>query len=255
MLKYVIFALIANAVSFYIIARLNKHIINRGVYQTNFNETTTYLICGMMPRSAEPFDWLLNENCPIKGGVHAIFYQNFGFNPHVAAYQISEDIYRRSRNAIFITMSLGAEIPLLLSIQSQHIAIDPCIGRQSLKRFDNVFYHIVAILLELVVFVLGWLAFLPVIKSGENRFSLALYADWLYWATIDLGLEDPVPIDGLIISRYDDCVNGDWLDEHVTTYNEHCKRKVPCGHCEVEEFGPIYKADLSSILCHINFRS
>lgn len=255
MLKYVIFALIANAVSFCIIARLNKHIINRGVYQTNFNETTTYLICGMMPRSAEPFDWLLNENCPIEGGVHAIFYQNFGFNPHVAAYQISEDIYRRSRNAIFITMSLGSEIPLLLGTQHQHIAIDPCFGRQSLKRFKGVLIHIFAIILELIVFVLGWLAFLPIIRSGESHFSLALYADWLYWATVNFNLGDCISIDGLITSSYDKIIDGAWLDEHVHICEPNCKRKIPCGHCDVENFGSVYKADLSSILQYVtNFR-
>lgn len=256
MLKYVIVALIANAVSFFIVARLNKHVINHGVWQTNFNETTTYLICGMMPRGADPFDWLLDENCPVEGGVHVIFYQNFGFDPRVAAVQLSSDIYRKSRNAIFITMSIGAEIPLLLGTQHQHIAIDPCLGRQSLKRFNGILSHIVAIILEAIVFVLGWLAFLPIIRSGENRFSLALYADWLYWATADLDLEEHVSIDGLITSSHDKIIDSDWLDEHINVRNSRCRRKIPCGHCDVENFGSVYKADLSSILqCVTNFRT
>lgn len=251
MLKYVIIvALIANAISFFIVAKLNKHVVNQGVWQTNFNETTTYLICGMMPRSADPFDWLLDESCPISGGVHAIFYQNFGFNPHVAAYQIGDDIYRRSRNAVFVTMSIGAEIPLLLGAQHQHIAIDPCLGRQSLKRFNGILSHVVAIILEVIVFVLGWLAFLPIIRSGENRFSLALLADWLYWGTADLKLEDQISLNGIITSSYDGIIDNNWLSQHIDV-NEHCWRKIPCGHCDIRNFGSVYKADLSSILQYV----
>ena len=256
MLKYVIIiALAVNAISFFIVARLNKHVINRGVWQTGFNETTTYLICGMMPRSEQPFDWLLDENCPIRGGVHVVSYQNFGFDPRVAANQLGYDICCRSRNAIFITMSIGAEIPLLLSTQHQHIAIDPCLGRQSLKRFNGVLSHVATIGLEAIVFVVGWLAFLPIIRSGEKRFSLALLADWLYWATANLSLEESVFLDGIITSSYDEIIDGTWLDERVNAHSENCRRRVPCGHCDVENFGSVYKADLSSILqCVTDFR-
>lgn len=249
-MEYIIIVALINAVSFFIVARRNKHIINQGVRQTNANETTTYLLSGMMPRRANPFDWLLDGSCPVKGGVHAIFYQNFGFDPREAAWQIGNDIIDGRRKAIFITMSDGGQIPLLLErIQYQHIAIDPWLGRQSLKRF-NVLSHIAAIILEAIVFVLGWLAFLPLIHCGQNRFSLALLADWLYWGTADLKLGDQVSLDGMVTSSYDNIIDKNWLSQHIDV-DEHCWYGVPCGHCDIGTFGSVYKVLLRLILSRV----
>ena len=174
MLKYIFIILFLNAFTFFFWRKNRSGIVNQGIYRTEVNDATTYLIAGMLPQSDEPFSWLLDENCPIKGGVHVISYQNFGFDPRAAAAQIGRDIFERGRTAILITMSLGAEITMYLGEPAKHVAIDPCFGRQSLSRFNNLPAHIVTILLEIGVFVLGWLAYLPIIKSGSKRYTLAL---------------------------------------------------------------------------------
>ena len=265
MLWYVI---LFNALSFFIIANFNKNMRIRNLHKGH-NKITTYLIPGMAPDNHNPFGWLLDGESPLRGEIRELSFQNFGFDPRVVARQLDIDIDfirkqdyvsnssvkrligrhidTRERQIVLISMSMGAQIPLFMESEKiEHIAINPCYGSQSLKLKVQTI-HWIAIVLELLILPLGWFSYLPIIKIGDSYFSLALYADWIYWSTIEIVGGD-VYVDGLITSDFDKLINNNWVHDHVRILNPYCDRRVHCGHCDVKNHREAYVYHIKSIL-------
>ena len=249
MLGYIFLAiLLVNSISFAIVSRSHKELVDTGKRSTGPNGSTTYLLCGgIFPSRYENLEWILDSRI-LRGGVHILSYQNFGFDPRIVAEQLECDIRAKNRFAIFITTSVGSEIPFFMEKRRfAHVAIDPCLGRQSLCRSNSEFAHAVSIILEFVAFLLGWLSYLPVVKTSIGYCSLALFADSMYWATKNFKVEEAA-IDGLVISTEDEVIDPDWAEQHIETDKEICKRKIPCRHTDMEIANATYATDLSIIL-------
>lgn len=265
MLWYVI---LFNALSFLIIANFNKNMRIRNLHKGH-NKITTYLIPGMVSDNHNPFGWLLDDESPLRGEIRELSFQNFGFDPRAVARQLDEDIDlirrqdfasnhsaklllghhidTRERQIVLISMSTGAQVPLFMaSEKTGHIAVNPCYGSQSLKLNVRTI-HWIAIALELLILPLGWLSYLPIIKIGDSYFSPALYADWIYWSTIELVGGD-IYVDGLITSDFDKLINNNWIYDHVKILNLYCDRRVHCNHCDTKNHREAYIHHIKSIL-------
>lgn len=265
MLWYII---LLNVVSFYIVSNLNKNMRIKNLHKGH-NKITTYLIPGMAPDNNNPFGWLLGDNSPLRGDIRVLSFQNFGYDPRAVAKQLDKDIelikrqddvssrsvdrmlgrhfYHQKRKVVLVSMSMGAQVPLFMACEGvKHVAISPCFGSQNLK-LNAYALHWITIALELLVALLGWIAYLPIIKIGNSRFSLALYVDWIYWSTVDLVTGD-LQVDGLITSDFDKLIDNKWIYDHVKIRNLYCDRRIHCGHCDIEKHSKAYVYHINSIL-------
>lgn len=262
-----------NILSFTIVANANKHMVFRKIRKgySGHGRSTTYLIPGMAPNNKDPFGWLLDKDSPILGDIQVLSFQNFGYNPRVVARQIERDIRQtrlqdadvdhstkmptllrcslRRRQIYFITVSMGAQVPFyVVSVNIKHIAISPCFGRQSLLALKPSIIHYFTIALKVAVLLLGWIAYLPIIKIGKDYYSSVLFADWLYWSTIDTGHFNNLHLDGLITGTQDTLVDNEWIRHNVTLLNPLCDHSLNCGHCEMGEHGDSYTMCISKII-------
>ena len=238
-----------NSLSYFFISRAHKGIRSVGIRQTEVGDVTTYFIGEIYDTNTHrSFDWILN-NISIEGGIRSIECSNFGFDPKIAAKEIDAEIVRKNRDAVFITVGLGSEIPLFMSSIRAHIAINPVFGGESLMPEARSMMQLICPVIRVIEFVIGWLAYLPIIEIEPvgKPVSISLVADYLKWSTRNLCL-DSISLDGLLISTFDKISDSDWLYNHATI-DAGCVRETPFEHTDMaRNLGCIYAADLSIII-------
>ncbi len=234
----IISMLLLNAISFTLVAVFNKHLSIKA-YIRGSDRATTYLI-GDELSNERLFEQLMLDDNAITGTIKLMSFQNFGFNPMIAAAQLRKDVEatKASDNApmtialnddlerpiAVISSLLGSEVPIfVMGGDIKHIAVDPCFGCRSLRTKNVGSLQWLSALLQIVVFLLGWLSYVPIIKySKSGRCSLALYADMFYWTVADVKTENGIYIDGLVVNEDDKNINSEWLFKNVILYDDAC---------------------------------
>ena len=115
-------------------------------------------------------------------GFHRIFlrYSILGFNPKTVAKQLESLMFAGD---LVCGISIGAK-PIVYSKTNAYdrVLINPCTHPETLrpKYFQKV--RILSPLAELLTYLLGWFAMIPVITvDHQNYFSLTLLIDQLFW--------------------------------------------------------------------------
>lgn len=210
----------------------------------------TYIVSGLLSRTPEAFDFLLKDWHPERSGITYLEYQNFGFDPEVAGRQLARDIKKHGYyNSTIISASLGYQVSYYGAMgTTTEIAICPCIGVEAIAPRAQKLLRLVP-LGQIAVFILGWLAYIPLIKtaSGQN-YSLALLIDQ-YAACARHAPQHPTLGPGdMWIKAVDDEI----LDNNVLYQYFKCTGSVPYpaegGHCDFEHHGSQYLADMRPYL-------
>lgn len=111
-------------------------------------------------------------------------YSPLGFSSKRAGWQLTRFAETHYAGTINIfAVSIGAQTMLnvndSLYRRSSTVAINPCLGRDSLKPAQRILVPIGAALLEIIALPLGCLALLPIIPAEEGEYSIVLWADLL----------------------------------------------------------------------------
>lgn len=157
--------------------------------QEDDNLSTNYfLIPGFLNQSMRSFtflDKILKHNCDI----YYMDYDNYGYDPKLYTsrlfHKVSE-ITKKQMEAgkavehIAISISMGDQITASIAeVFDQVIAINPCTYKTFIKFKFRKLIALGAPFLVITEFLLGWLAFLPIIQVDYGYFSIALIADQL----------------------------------------------------------------------------
>ena len=157
--------------------------------QEDDNLSTSYfLIPGFLNQSMRSFtflDKILKHNCDI----YYMDYDNYGYDPKLYTshlfHKVSE-ITKKQMEAgkavehIAISISMGDQITASIAeVFDQVIAINPCTYKTFLNFKFKKLIALGAPFLVITEFLLGWLAFLPIVQVDYGYFSIALIADQL----------------------------------------------------------------------------
>lgn len=248
--------LLVNSISYLFAASRRKGIVIRGINPTEIGKPTFFLVGGVGAKGSKAFDWILSKKI-LDGGITLIDYQNFGFNPFIAADQIRYYLTQNPRKAVFVSTSLGSEV-VQLYVQADpvdpcyyHLMINPCLGGESVEKWAWMLTAILMPFARVVEFVLGWISFLPLIPAngGQGGWqSLTLMLDQYYWTIKSVGLNGEIAADGLIISTLDQVINNDYLDSRVTVDGPSCKREIHARHLDFAKFGEGYAKEVAYII-------
>ena len=157
--------------------------------QENDNLSTNYfLIPGFLNQSMRSFaflDKILKHNCDI----YYMDYDNYGYDPELYTsclfHKVSEITKKQMEvgkavEHIAISISMGDQITASITdMFDQVIAINPCTCKAFIKFKFRKLIALSAPFLVITEFLLGWLAFLPIIQVDYGYFSIALIADQL----------------------------------------------------------------------------
>ncbi len=176
------------------------------------------LIAGMMNQPHKAFELLSNVR------TEQMIYCNFsvlGWNARNSAKQIDkcDDLINVPLRVFAI--SVGEKVAQEMSLCNQIVSINPCPHPSVLQKKLRIVLPPVAVLLQLLVFFLGWIAVLPVIPADDTPYSIALLADQLWEISMN---RKTYPhnkgITSLILSR-----NDEFLDnEKIKKFYEYSYR-------------------------------
>lgn len=173
------------------------------------NGKMVYLLGGMTCRTEHVFDFILSD-IPEKTGVCHLDYQNLGLDFNYAVKLLKEFVKSHPADNTFVSISMGYLFSKAVARASdKQVALNPCIGYYGLRKGfqDKAWLMPWA---KTAVFLLGWLAYLPVIKvSHGQRYSIALLIDQLDICSSDdypIGAGDLDP-DVLVLSLQDGVID------------------------------------------------
>lgn len=150
------------------------------------NGKIVYLIDGLRFKTLAPFKAILND-IPKEAGICLVKYKITGFKLKRAFQSVRDHMLKfNSENIVVFSASTGhllANQPF--EPRAHEISMNPFIDVPSLKKsYQLIFYFLP--LIEIVVFLIGWVAYLPIIKIPHGqRYSIKLLVDHL--AAIDEG--------------------------------------------------------------------
>ena len=220
----------------------------------------TYLCPGMLMRSRDAFNFLIEKEGIIKGGITLVEYNQTGFNPRAIAKQISEDADELNYKLIAIGISVGDQIIRVLDEKPDEagrhtlISINPCDGRSFLQKRWKTTFSILLPIAMVFSFVIGWVANFRLIlgESPSSFFSLSLVLDQLK----SIGLSDKnagkiacdTDTECVVLSRRDEFVYNQKVLENYTLLNELNKIFVNSYHSDTVDSGDMYLAEMSKQL-------
>lgn len=183
-------------------------------------------------------------------GYNMIAIANDVFGFRISQYRDIIDKYSTDGD-IAIGISVGAKAVVESDIKKQ-ILINPC--TDPLALYDEHYWpaKIFAPVLELISWLLGWLAFIPFIPVNGNHFSLAFFADQL-WA---IGYGWPIPSTeadiGIILSTEDKFIDNRVImeDFNEDTPDNITALEIHTEHATIgrKEDAPKYQAAINYLL-------
>ena len=241
--KVLVLVLVLNAAS-YSLAQIFG-LMNKGVdivtVREHSGEKAIYLIGGCQCRTIRPFDFLLDV-LPEDAAVYLVEYRNVGLDLDRAADCILQHIWAQDHTEVtFVAISMGYQlVAACQSDESKIIALNPCIGRESLLPKLQGATHVLP-LCRLGLFVLGWASLLPVVKiNGEPYYSLQLLMDQFKVAATDYDENvEPFRPEVMALSRNDNVIDNDALLDAVT--NEPKVYWIDTIHFGFVDNGPLYR--------------
>ena len=167
---------------------IRQHVDKNNNQEDDDLSTNYFLIPGFLNQSMRSFtflDKILKHNCDI----YYMDYDNYGYDPELYTsclfHKVSE-ITKKQMEAgkavehIAISISMGDQITApITEMFDQIIAINPCTNKTFLNFKFRKLVALGAPFLVITEFLLGWLAFLPIIQVDYVYFSIALIADQL----------------------------------------------------------------------------
>lgn len=208
-----------------------------------------YLCPGILSHAHSSFNFAF----PIleDGGVTLVDYINTGAKPKEIAKQIARDVDMHNFNPVLITISWGETIARHFDTSDKKadiISIDPCTSLDDTKRRFDVLITLLMPLVQIGYFILGWISYLPIIKAPEKNYSLSLVANQLgnLWTGRD-NKEIGHNTWGLILSKEDEFLDGDWLEEKYQLPNERVEY-VDSTHANTIQAGRKYQTAVSNLL-------
>lgn len=175
-----------------------------------------YLCPGILGRAKESFEFALP--CILEDeGITLVDYVNTGVDPKSVARQIVTDVEANNYRPIIISISWGDMIARCLEGEIETtdiISINPCTSTADLKPKIDTLVSLLTPLAIIGSFLLGWLAYAPIIKAPGKKCSIALAVS--QFATLWLAKEDEeIGTDtwGLILSSEDEILDNEWLED------------------------------------------
>ena len=145
-------------------------------------ECVNLFIAGMMNQPFSAFFQLKSTHTTFE--VYAD-YSCFGWNAKNSAAQLDKIRYPRSVRVNVFTVSVGDKIARDMTRCNHIYSIDPCPNPEVLYDEPRRKLSILAIILELLVLLLGWLSVIPFFPTADTPYSLALIADQLWEISIN----------------------------------------------------------------------
>ena len=144
-------------------------------------KTVSILIAGMKSQPYEAFHLL-----PAVRSEQMVYanYSCFGWNAKNSAEQINNLTFWDFSLVRAFTISVGDKVGRRLTRCSRIYSINPCPSPFVLKDRLQKRLPLLAILLEVLTFLLGWLAVLPLVHTDGVPYSLALLSDQLFEASV-----------------------------------------------------------------------
>ncbi len=177
-MSLLVILLLFNSVSCFIFRKL----VHRGQMEIIYSVVQGYqsgvsiLIAGLMNQPENAFSQLKNAK---SGQMYYAHFSNYGWNAKNSARQLNNMEYPRATRINVFAISVGDKIAQQLTHCHHIYAINPC-PHPSVLKCNQKSLAVVAVLLQVAVLILGWLAVIPIIPTEGGLYSSALFADQLY---------------------------------------------------------------------------
>lgn len=195
------------------------------VWSAAHDRKMAYLIAGPLNQPHVALKFALPDL--ITSGVTMVKYQNSGYDTYQMARQIYNDIEEHDYDATIYAVSAGDQVARWLTYwlgpDVRTIAINPCSTPKFLRHPTWICGSIVAVLLQMLNHLLGWLSLIPCIPTHSGWYSIQLLADQLEKVVDGDALKTEcefVPPDGFLVDMHSKFMRNSKITE---TYSE-----APC---------------------------
>lgn len=141
-----------------------------------------------------------------------VTYSCLGWNAKNSAIQLDKVLSRFSGRVDVYTISIGDKIVRNMTRCNHIYSINPCPNPCVLQKEWQKKLPPLAILLEVVTFMLGWLSVIPLIPTDDSPYSIALIADQLWEASVNRSTKAyNRGISSFVLSSKDEYINNDFI--------------------------------------------
>ena len=141
-----------------------------------------------------------------------VIYSCFGWNAKNSAAQLDEALKKYTGKVNIYAISVGDKIARSMTRCNHIYSINPCPNPCVLRNEWQRKLPPLAILLEAVAFVLGWLSVIPAIPTDDSPYSLALIADQLWEISVNRSTKPyNKSLTSFVLSSKDEYINNDFI--------------------------------------------
>lgn len=204
------------------------------------------LIAGMLSQPENAYKYVELPYC------HSAYlrFSPFGYNPKISGEQLRKLI--RSKDVV-VGLSVGCKsIIFAHRPETCRILVNPMTHSITLKAEKQLLIEYLSPIAEVLSYLLGWLAVIPVIKTGTGDFySIALLVDQLFWMYYDdphfddIGKMNKI---GVVISTDDE-----YLENHIIKGIYNCAEfvEIDTAHGQITNREAVY--EYSTAISILNF--